>query len=523
MNEFQDVRAVILAGGSGTRLWPLSRVKAPKQFVPLMGDDTLLGATVARLQPLIPAANVLIVTSEETASGEGYQALEPFEKIFEPAARNTAPAIAVAALRYKLEGIDPVMVVLPSDHLIRDVPAFQKALATAIEAARGGKLLTFGIHPVSPETGYGYIEAQAGDAVPRPVKAFYEKPNLERARQFLASANFFWNSGMFVWRASAILGEIRKALPALSDVLDAIEAEARGPGGFAKGLEKHFPAAPKVSIDEGVLEKSANLFMVPGHFGWSDVGTWDAVYDVSDKDPAQNALHGDVLAVDCRNTMLRSHSRLVAALEVEDITVVETPDAVLVTRRGAGQNVRKLVDELAKRPTEEHIWHRTVKRPWGCYTLLQEGEGFKIKCIEVRPGGRLSLQRHAHRSEHWVVIAGHAHVTCGTREFEVKVNESTFIPVGSVHRLENRGSALLQIIEVQVGPYVGEDDIERLEDVYGRVKAEPLLPLPLVTPAFVARHPGLHGSSPRRRPGPNAKRPRKGPFCLVLGSRPAPG
>jgi mannose-1-phosphate guanylyltransferase/mannose-6-phosphate isomerase len=471
MNELQDVRAVILAGGSGTRLWPLSRVKAPKQFVPLMGDDTLLGATVARLAPLIAPSNVLIVTNEETASGEGYQALEPFEKIFEPAARNTAPAIAVAALRYKLEGIDPVMVVLPSDHLIRDVPGFQQALVTAVEAARSGKLLTFGIHPVTPETGYGYIEAQAGNEVPRRVRAFYEKPNLERARQFLASANFYWNSGMFVWRASAILEEIRRALPALSAVLDAIEGEARGPGGFAKALEKHFAAAPKVSIDEGVLEKSRNLYMVPGQFGWSDVGTWDAVYDVSDKDAQNNALQGSVVAIDCTNTMIRSHSRLVAALELDDIAIVETADAVLVTRRGASQNVRKVVDELVRRDAAEHIWHRTVKRPWGCYTVLQEGSGFKIKIIEVKPGGRLSLQRHKHRSEHWVVIAGTATVTCGPRESTVEVNESTFIPVGSSHRLENRGTRTLQIIEVQVGTYVGEDDIERLEDQYGRVKA----------------------------------------------------
>ena len=470
--QASDVRAVILAGGSGTRLWPLSRLKAPKQFVSLTGGETMLEATVSRLFPLVAPAQVLIVTSQETAAGEGYRVLEPFEKIFEPAARNTAPAIGVAALRYRLEGIDPVMLVLPSDHLIRDVPAFQRALAAAIEAAGEGRLVTFGIQPTAPETGYGYIEAEPGEGELRRVRAFYEKPDRATAEGFLASRDFFWNSGMFAWRAEAILREIAATLPELGAVLAAIEADVRAGATLAAAMEKHFAAAPKISIDHGVLEKTRNLYMVPGDFGWSDVGTWDALYEVSDKDGDNNALHGSVIAIDCRNTMIRSHGRLVAALEVEDLSVIETPDAVLVTRRGASQNVRKVVEELERRSAAEHLWHLTVRRPWGSYTVLQEGPGFKIKRIEVRPGGRLSLQRHAQRSEHWVVIAGRATVTSGARELELAVNESTFIPIGTPHRLENRGADPLQIIEVQVGAYVGEDDIERLDDQYGRVPAK---------------------------------------------------
>jgi mannose-1-phosphate guanylyltransferase/mannose-6-phosphate isomerase len=470
MAEIYDVRAVILAGGSGTRLWPLSRLRAPKQFLRLVGQDTLLEATIARLPPSIPRTSVLVVTNEETASGEGYQALASYEKILEPVARNTAPAIGVAALRYRLAGVDPVMVVLPSDHVVRDIEAFRSALQAAIVIARDGKLVTFGIRPLSPETGFGYIQVESG-RTPARVRAFHEKPDRIKAQAFLDSGDFYWNSGMFVWHASSILREIEAALPELARVLQAIEADAASDGNFARALEAHFPAAPSISIDHGVLEKSPNLVMVAGDFGWSDVGSWDSVYDVAEKDSQDNAFQGNVVGVDCRNTLVRSETRLIAAVGVEDLSIIETPDAILVAKRGAGQRVREVVEELKRREATEHVLHLTVQRPWGSYTVLEEGPGFKIKHIEVRPGGRLSLQMHQHRSEHWVVVSGEATVTCGERITTLHANESTYIPMRTQHRLENAAADPLQIIEVQVGSYVGEDDIQRFEDQYGRKKS----------------------------------------------------
>ncbi len=472
MIDPQEVRAVILAGGSGTRLWPLSRAQAPKQFSRLIGDETLLEATVARLQPLVDRSRILVVTSEETAGGEGYLSLEPFEKILEPVPRNTAAAIGVAALRYRIEGIDPILIVLPADHLIRDVPAFQSALKTAIEAASKGKLVTFGIEPTWAETGFGYIETEESGPVV-PIKSFREKPDSETAEAYLASGRHYWNSGMFVWKASAILDEIKASLPQLARVLDTIEASAHGLAGFPAAVKQHFADAPSISIDHGVLEKSRNIVMVRGRFDWSDVGSWDAVFDVSEKDADQNALQGNVVAIGCSNSLVRAHSRLVAAVDVDDISIVETRDAVLVTRRGSSQRVGEIVKELGARSATEHILHVTVKRSWGSYTVLEEGPSFKMKRIEVRPGGRLSLQRHKHRSEHWVVISGEATVTCGEKVSALRSNESTFIPAGTMHRLENRTAAPVQIIEVQVGSYVGEDDIERFDDQYGRVKPQP--------------------------------------------------
>jgi mannose-1-phosphate guanylyltransferase/mannose-6-phosphate isomerase len=462
-----DVRAVVLAGGSGTRLWPLSRLQSPKQFLPLLGAESLLEATVRRLTPLIEEKDVLVVTNEDTAKGEGYRILKQFDKLLEPAARNTAPAIGIAALRLLSEAEDPVMVVLPSDHLVRDVPAFQRALAEAIGQAREGRLVTFGIQPTSPETGFGYMQASPGQGA-RPVLAFHEKPDRETARSFLMSGDYFWNSGMFVWRASRILEEIRVRLPELATVLDRIAAEAERSGDLPRAIKQYFSQAPSVSIDHGVLEKTDNLLMIPVQFGWSDVGSWDAVYEVAEKDADDNALFGNVLAFDSRRALARSYRRLVALVGVEDVSVIETSDAVLVTRRGASQGVRKIVEELARRAATEHVLHVQVQRPWGSYTVLEEGLGFKIKRIEVNPLGRLSLQSHAQRSEHWVVIEGTARVTCDGKTFDLHRNESAYVPIAARHRLENPGEAPLRIIEVQVGTSVDEADITRYEDEYGR-------------------------------------------------------
>ena len=505
------VNAVILAGGSGSRLWPMSRQHRPKQFLALDGDFSLLQTTINRLSPAIEAKDVLIVTQESHAKGEAYHALLPYQAIYEPIGRNTAPAIALAAAYLMKEGADPVMVVLPADHVIKEEARFRELLDQAIQAAQTGKLVTFGIQPTRPDTGFGYIKTRVvSTEYPVPsaktagsttqssvlstqhsvlqhsalstqnslsgtqnsvleVERFTEKPDHKTAERFLKEGDYYWNSGMFVWRASTILAEIQRYLPEVYKVVQTILAESQAGSTFQQAVEKYFATMPSISIDYGVLEKSDRVSLIPCDIGWNDVGSWQAVHEISPKDENGNALQGNVIAVDCKDSLIRAEKRLVAVIGVEDLCVIETADAVLIAKSDQTQRVREVVDKLHDQGATEHIFHTKVNRPWGSYTVLEEDpEGFKLKRIEVAPGARLSLQSHRQRSEHWVVVSGTATVTNGDEVITVHKNQSTYIPIGTKHRLENLGSEPLHIVEIQVGEYLGEDDIQRYEDNYGR-------------------------------------------------------
>ena len=435
----------------------------------------MLQTTINRLFPVIDAKNVLIVTQETHAKGEAYHALLPYQTLFEPVARNTAPAIALAAARLMADGEDPIMVVLPADHIIKDEKLFREHLGMAIDIAESGKLITFGIQPTRPDTGFGYVKVHRGDTLNAyAVDRFTEKPDEMTAERFLKEGDYYWNSGMFVWRASAIIEEIREHLPEVYNVIQIIIAESQAAGEFQqatfrKAVENHFSAMPSISIDYGVLEKSNRVLLIPCDIGWNDVGSWQAVHEIANKNSNGNALQGNVIAVDCKNSLIRADKRLVAVIGVEDLCVIETADAVLVSKSDQTQRVREVVDILNQRGSTEHLFHAKVNRPWGSYTVLEEDQdGFKIKRIEVAPGARLSLQSHKRRSEHWVVVSGTATVTNGDEVTTVHKNQSTYIPIGSKHRLENKNSEPLHIVEIQVGDYLGEDDIQRFEDNYGR-------------------------------------------------------
>ncbi|HCS13068.1 MAG: mannose-1-phosphate guanylyltransferase/mannose-6-phosphate isomerase [Zetaproteobacteria bacterium CG06_land_8_20_14_3_00_59_53] len=466
------IKAVVLAGGSGSRLWPLSRQQLPKQFLKIEGEVSLLEATIQRLYPMIGNNDVWVVTGEAHASGEAYSELVKYNQILEPVGRNTAPAIALAAaLLMEQTGADPVMVVLPADHIIKKPQVFRDHLAEAVAVAESGRLVTFGIHPERPDTGFGYIEVEDAAGEARPVKRFTEKPDLETAEGFLRQGNYYWNSGMFVWRASVILAEVGRWIPEIDAVLADMRAAWQGGKPWQEVVREDFERMPDISIDYGVLERSDKVSLIPCDIDWSDVGSWDAVHEISVQDAQGNVQDGDVIAIDCKNTLLRSNDRLLAAVGLEDVIVVETADAILLAKRGDSQRVREIVDKLKERGSREHIEHLTVRRPWGSYKVLEDsGSGYKMKRIEVLPGHSLSLQRHQHRSEHWVVVSGTATVTRGDETFTVSKNESTYIPIGVLHRLENKGRIPLQIVEVQVGEYVGEDDIERFGDSYGRTE-----------------------------------------------------
>ncbi len=467
-----DIKAVVLAGGSGSRLWPLSRQQLPKQFLKIEGEVSLLEATIRRLHPLVDNSDVWVVTGEAHAIGEAYSELLGYNQILEPVGRNTAPAIALAAaLLMDQVGEDPVMVVLPADHVIKRPEAFRERLSEAVEVAESGRLVTFGIKPERPDTGFGYIEVESADTTAKPVKRFTEKPDVATAEDFLHQGNYFWNSGIFVWRASVIMQEVRQWIPEIDAVLTEMRAAWQGGQPWPEVVRQGFARMPNISIDYGVLERSDKVSLIPCDIEWSDVGSWDAVYEISPHDEEGNVLTGDVIAIDCSGSLLRGKGRLLAAVGLADVIVVETADAILLAKRGDSQRVREIVDKLKERGSREHIEHLTVRRPWGSYTVLEDNKsGYKMKRIEVTPGNSLSLQRHQHRSEHWVVVSGTATVTRGNETFTVSKNESTYIPIGMLHRLENKGLIPLQIVEIQVGEYVGEDDIERFDDSYGRTE-----------------------------------------------------
>lgn len=464
---------IIMAGGSGSRLWPLSRQLSPKQFLPLADAElTMLQATIQRLAGLDMGLPRLICNEQHrflAAEQLRQLGMDGANILLEPVGRNTAPAIALAALQATVDGADPVLLVLAADHLIVDVATFQASILTALPLAQAGKLVTFGIVPTQAETGYGYIEqGTAVDGGGYAVSRFVEKPDLATAREYLASGSYLWNSGMFMFRASRYLAELELFRP---DILAACRAALAGGTQdmhFTRVDAAAFAACPDESIDYAVMEKTDAAVVVPLDAGWSDIGSWSALWEVSAKDAQGNVFKGDVLGEGARSTYVHADSRLVAAVGVEDLVIVETRDAVLVAHKDHVQNVKKIVAQLQADGRSEHVQHCEVYRPWGVYDAIDSGHRYQVKRITVKPGAKLSVQMHHHRAEHWIVVSGTAKVTRGEEVFLLTENQSTYIPIGEVHALENPGVIPLELIEVQSGSYLGEDDIVRFEDKYGR-------------------------------------------------------
>jgi len=474
---------VIMAGGSGSRLWPLSRAQYPKQFLPLVGDMSMLQDTCARLKGLQHQPPVFICGEDHrfiVAEQLREASVSHGGILLEPAGRNTAPAIALSALHALAAGDDPLLLVLAADHVILDVPAFQASINQAAVFAEQGKLVTFGIVADAPETGYGYIKRgkrlkTAADSEPAfLVDAFVEKPDLKTAEGYLASGQYDWNSGMFLFKASTYLAVLKDHQPAIHETCVAAMAGASSDTDFVRPEPEAFLSCPDDSIDYAVMEKAvldtgaASVVAVPMDCGWSDVGSWSALWEVADKDEQGNALRGDVLIEDSRNCLLHSQGKLVAAVGLDDVVVVETDDAIMVAAKDRVQEVKKIVAQLKLNGRTEAVENRKVFRPWGYYDSIDHGGRFQVKHIVVKPGGCLSLQMHHHRAEHWIVVSGTAEVTKDENVFLVSENESTYIPLGTKHRLKNPGAINLEMIEVQSGSYLGEDDIVRFEDTYGR-------------------------------------------------------
>lgn len=465
---------LILSGGSGTRLWPVSRKNLPKQFLSLAGHGTLFQQTVARAMALPGATAPIVIASDDHRFLAGEQLLDIKTRgaaiLLEPVARNTAPAIAAGAMHALSLNDDAVLLVLPADHLISDQAAFASAVDKAIPLARDGRLVTFGIRPTRPETGFGYIKrgAPLGEGA-FAIAEFVEKPPLDIAMEYVKGDAYDWNSGMFLFSARAYLQELARHAPAMREAVQVAYERATRDLDFTRLDPTAFSSVESESIDYAVMEKTAHAAVVPVACGWSDIGSWEALWSAVDRDAEGNFREGDTIAMDTSNSVIISHDKhLVATLGLDGVVVVTTPDATLVARKESSQDVKRIVEKLKADGRSEHDLHRVVRRPWGSYAQLESGARFQVKRIVVSPGASLSLQMHHHRAEHWIVVSGAAEVTCDDKVFLLSENESTYIPLGSRHRLRNPGKLPLELIEVQSGSYLGEDDIVRFDDVYGR-------------------------------------------------------